>query len=400
MKETKAPGLGWAITSIVLFSSIPVTLMSSAVSPVLPKILTTFADYPNAAMLTKQVMGVASVAAAIGCLVGSWLANRCNHRSVLISAYSSYLFAGGLGFVLSDLYLLLASRAVVGLSAAIVSTVTLVVLSERADGNRRDSFLGALVCAALISAVIAFPAAGFLGNINWRLVFLIYLLPTPILVACFFMPHSRTQVPIVESAVKTPFSLPYRVMLMGFMCAFVASLPSVYLPFRFRDIGIEDSRIISLHLTIVTVVGAVLSALYGRIRRTLDIYQSLTISYGLVACGLMIVALAPALPIILVGAFIQGCGMGPLAPNIFALATQLPAQERARAIGLVKAIMYGAPGFGILVLEPIARTFGNYAALGTISVFSFAVAAYVLIDRAPYRDISKLANDQPNQAAA
>jgi len=365
----------------------------------LPKILTTFADYPNAALLTKQVMGVAAVAAAAGCLVGSWLANRFNHRTVLIGAYSLYLVAGAVGFVLSNLYLLLVSRAVVGLTAAIVSTVTLVVLSNRAEGNRRDTLLGALVSVALISAVIAFPAAGFLGNIDWRFVFLIYLLPAPILVACFFMPSSRMPVR-VESVTKPVLSLPYRVMLMGFACAFAASLPSVYIPFRFRDMGIEDSRIVSLHLTLVTIVGAVVSASYGRIRRKLDIYQSMAVSYLLVACGLTIVSLAPTLPIILVGAFIQGCGMGPLAPNVFALITQLPALERARAIGLVKAIMYGAPGAGILILEPIARAYGNYAALVTVAAVSLAVAVYVMIDRAPYRDVSKLAAEQAKQAAA
>jgi MFS family permease len=366
--------------------------MSSAVSPVLPKIFEAFADYPNAAMLTKQIMGVAAASAAAGCLLGSWLANRCSHRVVLIMGYSLYVAAGVLGFVLSDLYLLLATRVVVGMTGAMVATVTLVALSNWASGNRRDVLLGALVSAALISAMIAFPAAGFLGAISWRYAFLMYLLPAPVLVACFFMPHRERPRPVVvERGARTPFSLPYRVMFIGLMCGTVSSLPAVYIPFRFRDMGIEDPRLISMSLTIYTVVAAVMSALYGRMRRVLDIYQSMAIGYGLAACGLAIIAMVPSLPVIMFGSMILGFGMGPLAPNVFALATQIPAAERARGIGIVKAIMYGAPGLGILALEPIDHAFGTPAAVATIAAISFGVVIYVLIDRVPLSDRTKQA---------
>ena len=109
-------------------------------------------------------------------------------------------------------------------------------------------------------------------------------------------------------------------------------------------------------------------------------------------------ATMPAIPVIMAGAFVFGCGLGPLAPNVFAMATQLPDYERARGIGLAKALMYGGPSIGILALEPIDRAFGTGAALTTVAAVSLAMGAYLMIDRAVLLGRIKHIDNQAIQA--
>src|SRR4051812_12961977 len=78
---------GWAEKGALVFSSVPVGLAFSALSPVLPKMVTAFAAYPNAPVLVKQLVGIIGLSMVIGCPLGGWLARRVNHRLLIGLGY-------------------------------------------------------------------------------------------------------------------------------------------------------------------------------------------------------------------------------------------------------------------------------------------------------------------------
>jgi len=387
--QTKAWGLGWITASVILFSAFPVSLTSSAVSPVLPKMMAFFADYPNASILVKQIIGIASLSMGIGCVVAGWLADRFDHRKLLISSYCVYIAAGTSGLLLTDLYALLASRVVVGVSAAILSTVAIVVLSNRADGDRRNALLGLIVSLSMAGSVISYPAAGMLGYLSWRLVFLLYLIPLPIAIACFFLPRMEARKKAADENLKGPFVFPIRILFIAFMSSCISFTTSMYAPFRFQQIGIDDTRLIGFSLMAMTISGAVTASLYGATRRKLDIYQSLAVGYAITACGMATLALAPNFTMMAVGAALMGIGVGTLSPNSFALAAQSPDHTRARVIGLVKGVKYVAPASSVFILQPLDNALGTHAALTAVGLFSLGMMLYVLINRGPLRELAR-----------
>jgi MFS family permease len=348
----------------------------------------------------KQIVGIASLSMGIGCVVGGWLAGRYDHRKLLTISYCIYVVSGACGLFLTDLYALLASRVVVGASAAVLSTTAIVVLSERSDGNRRNALLGLIVSFSMAGAVITYPAAGLLGHLSWRLVFLLYLIPVPIAVACVFLPPMAPQKKAAEDKAKTVFYLPVRILFIAFMSSCISFTTSLFAPFRFKEIGIDDPRLIGVSLMMMTIAGAVAAGLYGTLRRKLDIYQSLAAGYAITACGMATLSVAPSFWVMVVGTTLMGIGVGNLSPNSFALAAQSPDHVRAHVIGLVKGVKYVAPAVSVFALQPIDNAYGTHAALTAVSLAGVIMLIYVLIDRAPLRDQTKLTGEQAKQAAA
>ena len=265
----KTSGLNWAEKIIIGTSSLTVTLDFTALGPILPKMRDVFAHYPDADFLVKMLVGVIGASMVIGCPIGGWLAKRFNHRLLMAWPLALYAVSGGFGLVVSDLYVLLATRFVIGFSAAVASTVALVMLSALAQGHTRNVWMGVIISVGMIIGVISYPLAGFLGDISWRLPYALYLITLPLAAICFFFVRdaykTEAEAPVVVQA-PAHQSIPYRIMFLALINGHVSFIPPVYVPFHLHEIGIKEPSLISAVLTTPTVIGAVFSSLYGRMR--------------------------------------------------------------------------------------------------------------------------------------
>jgi len=389
MAAEGSSNLNWAEKLVIASSAITVTLDFTAVSPVLPKMLEVFGHYPHAPILVKMLMGVIGFALVIGCPLGGWLAARYNHRMLLAISLTAYAVSGAFGLFISDLYVLLATRCVIGLAAAILSTVALIALTERVDRDKRNIWIGIVISTSMLSGVLSYPIAGYMGNISWRLPYALYLITIPLAIACYFMRDKPRPVRSVEQKAKGAglFAIPPRLMLLGFVNGMMGFLPPVYVPFHYHENGISDSFLISLSMTTSTIMGATVSIFYGPMRRRLDIWQSLTVSYVIVAIGLTIVAFSSTMVAMIGGMFVFGSGLAWLAPNLYALAGALPDEDRrAAALGLTKSALYMSSLVGVLMFEPISQAFGAQGVLIAIALCSLAMMVYVQFHRPSFSE--------------
>jgi predicted MFS family arabinose efflux permease len=374
-----------ASASLLLATVLPV-LAFVGLTPILPQIEAHFHAQAGASFIVRILVSVIGPTVIVGAPLAGLLATRFGERRVVIWATVSFGLAGSVAYVLDNLYAILASRIIVGLSIAATSTITTVILTKLYTGQARNRWLGYYGTTASLAVLPLIPLCGFLGAINWRLVFLTHVIAIP-LVVLFIMglPRDRSriapgQITKAASLVQTatiPWSIPWALIGIGLACGIVASSGNLYLSFHIAQLGVTDSSRIGLVLLPAALTAALGAFAFGMVRSRASASGAFALAFFLAATGYLIVALTTNLSLMIVAMAFAGFGIGMLAPNLFAVAAGMGTEaDRSRLFGFTKGAFYGGPLLSQLVLEPVARCANAAAAILVLGFFAALLAVW------------------------
>ena len=127
--------------TLLLVSSL--TIMSViTISPALPQMATAFSDVKNSAFLVKLVLTIPALMIALFSPVTGRLIDRYGRLKILRFALVLYAVAGSAGYYLNDLYQILISRAVLGISVGMSMTIVITLIADYFEGIERQKFVG------------------------------------------------------------------------------------------------------------------------------------------------------------------------------------------------------------------------------------------------------------------
>ncbi len=240
----------WAVFNLyVIFicTSIP----GLAISPIMGKLTEIF---PGTSALETQMLEVGPNLAAIPFVfLGGWIGTKFNNNKL---TFWTCLFFGAMGvlfFFVKSMAMLIVLSFLIGIAAGILSPLSTAFIADMFGGEKRSAQYGytsATLNLVLMGCVIA---TGYLAKINWRLPFLIYLLPfVPLIFAKGFGKYItnpndiRKADAVKQNAKKVHYKFSEQVnmgMLIRY-CAFyffitlVIAAISLYIPFLFKDSSI------------------------------------------------------------------------------------------------------------------------------------------------------------------
>lgn len=368
---------------VILAGGPAVSLATSLIQPVLPAIQADLAHGAYDAFLVKMLVGVMGAAMVIGASLTGFLADRFGLKAVMTTNYALYALAGTAGVYLSDLYLLIASRFLLGIAAAGAVTGSIVIINARMGDGRRAAWLGYYNAVAQFSSVALNPVSGLLGEANWHWSFAIYGLAAPFaFLAAAALPGKALR-PVETAVVSSPPLLrwfPFRFALLGLMLGTIIYIPAVYLPFLLSELGMKSPALISLVLTGDIVAGSIAALFYGRARRVLSERSAFVVSVASAGFGLLVAALAPNYVVVIIGSVFFGLGVAWFLPNLMIMtANRVAPAQQGRAAGLVKGANYLGSPTAVFLTEPIARTHGAAGAVLTASLMSAALFVLGLV---------------------
>lgn len=105
------------IETLLLASTLTI-MVDTAISPALPAIRSHFIGVENADLLARLVLVLPSLFVAFGAPIIGALIDQIGRKSVLGVSTVLYGLAGGAGYLLNTLPILLVSRAMLGIGAA------------------------------------------------------------------------------------------------------------------------------------------------------------------------------------------------------------------------------------------------------------------------------------------
>ena len=382
--DTGTTPLGTAGKASLLVSTLLSVYAIVGLTSVLPKIALHFADTPDAAALVRLLFTSVSLAMIVGAPLGIFLAGRLGRRPVLIAAVCIYAVAGTIGAFLDNLWLLIASRLVLGLATAAISTLHITILLSAFPEAQRNRWLGLFSTVGTLGAMAAFAIAGALGGIDWRLPFLLHLIAIPQLILVLI---GIPDTPIVtasqsQAARRAAGLFPWLLVAISLVTGVVAGGHPMFLPFHLADIGVTDPRRISFGLLVGTLASAATALSFGRIRAQLSIGRIFCLAFALAGAGLAAVGAATSMLTVIVAQIVAGAGIGLLSPTLYGLVavTGRP-EDRPRNTGFVKSAFYGAPFVAQMALEPVARIAAAGGALIVLGSFGIVIAGLFLFAR-------------------
>lgn len=259
---------------VVVLTSATLTIMAgSIIAPVLNVMRDGLGVAPSSVGLIITTHGL--FMALFSPLMGSAI-DKIGVRRPFIFSLICYGLAGGSGLLINSYWVLLLSRACLGISLSGIFVSINVLILNRYKGGDRDKVMGWRGSAQSFGGVIWPLLGGALGGLSWHFPFAIYMLAIPIgLLAMRVVPDPVTQHHSGPSADTgaTVFKLlkqnPILLLIIYGLMFFANVLLYViviFLPQLLETYGISSTFMIGVFLTAMTGSAGLTAFIYGKIR--------------------------------------------------------------------------------------------------------------------------------------
>jgi MFS family permease len=369
---------------LTLLLASTLTVMSGAtISAALPSISDQFSSTEGVNVLVPLVLTVPALFIAVCSPLAGYLVDRLGRLRLLYLGLLLYAVGGTAGAFVNDLYLLLASRALLGVAVALVMTTVATLIADYFEGDERSDLLGKQAAAMSLGGILFISGGGVLADVSWRAPFFVYLLSLLLLpaISTYLNEPERVvegdagagAIHAEDEQVNWPMVLLLFFTMLVTMIIFY--LTPVFLPFLLTDFGVNAS-LVGLSVAGTTFTGAVASFLFARARRGLGSYRLLALAFALLGAGYVLVPVATDYLGVTVTVLISGFGLGFIMPNVNQEVMRLaPVRQRGRLLGLLSTCLFVGQFASPLLARPLIDTVGLAHTFAYAGVVALGMAA-------------------------
>lgn len=377
--DQRQPGF---MTGISLL--LPITLSVMAIvllAPIMPLLLTTFADVRGHEFLVPMVLTVPALCVAFFSPLAGMAGDYFGRRRLLLWSFVGYAIVGMMPVFLTDLTVILISRIGVGMAEALIMVLSTTMIGDYFKGEARDKWLAAQTAFASMSALVFFNLGGQLGRFGWQTPFWVYgsaLLMLILVLRYTWEPAADNsgraeQAPRETSWAGFPWGRMMTIVAITIYGSVFFYTVQIQAPLGLTTLGWDDPAKTGFW-TSVASIGVVLGTyIYSRIGR-LPVKTLLLMEFTMLSIGFAIMGSSISPWIFLVGCFINQLGAGLLLPTLLVWAMSLlPFAIRSRGAGM----WTGAFSIGQF-LSPLTVTLAGKAFGGLLPAFLFLSGAAVV----------------------
>jgi MFS family permease len=371
----------WLAIIVMLSGTTFVALVVTAVAPIMHHLSEHFGQGGDGKMIAYGVATIPSIGIMIGGPITGWAIERVGSRNFLLAILLVFGLSGSAGLYLDDFRVLIATRFILGISAAGVVTGTLIMIGEYFSPEMRVRILGYQGAVGAIAALTIILSSGALADwAGWRAPFALYLIAFLVFVAAAVaIPRRTAGHPAPKAVAETSawaalagIWIPLAVIVGLFVGSF---MPTLQVSFLLAANGVLKASNQSFVLAASAVMVSVGSAIYGPLRlrfadRWILRLCALSIGGGIVVMGLSHEAIQVA-----VGCAISGIGTGLLNPQVNnMLLSRAGAEARGRAVGLGYTARYAGDFLNPVIVAPMAVAVGLHGAFVILGSVFLALA--------------------------
>lgn len=351
----------WALLGIWSVSALT-SLPGLAISPISDKLSLIF---PGASELDIQLLTtLPSLLIIPFILLAGYISERVGYIKLLYSGLLLFLASGILYFFCTGIKELIAVSALLGVGAGIIIPLSTALVSRFFAGERRTRQFGYVSAVTNLALVVATAVTGWLADIEWKLPFLVYLLPifSLILVPEIQRCGSDIKDDAGDSREQQARSVEYR-RLLGYMLyylliTYLVMAVSINLPFLLGKYG-YDSAVVGV-VTSLFFLAMMLPGLF--INRILAFLKNRVLMFSLllIGLGLLDIYLNRSVLFIVIGCVAAGFGYGVAQPYIYDTASAMAPLNKVTAVfAWVMTMNYVAIVIAPFVVEFFQWMFGS-----------------------------------------
>lgn len=374
---------------LLIASALPV-MGVVLLSPVAHRLPAALGPGPAGISLAPIVLTAPALAIALFSALGGYLADLFGRRTCLLAALFIYGFLGTAPLWLDAPYAIIVSRFGLGMTEAVIMATSIALTGDYFQGAARDRWVAYMMAVAALSATLFYIAGGVLGGFGWKVPFAAYGISIVIFmfaIPIIFEPNTAKHAAEAKMAgAPVRGGIPWQMAGVLFTTC-VGSILFYIVPLQMGGFlagrGVSSSVQIGL-LIAIAGLGNPIGSFSFRYLHALPFAPLLGGSSALAALGLLLAALVPGVPALVIGAFINQLGCGVLCPLTMATVLRLaPVHRRGTSGGSWSSFFFVGQFFSPLIILPL-MTFdpasGGLIPLVAANVI-YAVASYVMFSR-------------------
>lgn len=318
----------------------------------------------------RLVLTTPALFMAIAAAASPLLRAHLSHRSALVLALLAYGISGVAGAAVPSLGLLLALRALQGLSTGLLMTTVITMIADAFEGERRTDVLARQSAFMSASSIVVALIGGLLAAIDWRATFLTYGLAFLLVGPAMRIPNPAIAPPTRTSPMIRPEKL---VILILATAAFIAMLGfyllPMLIPFLLPKIGLSSPIAAGGALALAMAASAAGSLAYRAMRRRAGPAALLAVALAGMAVSLGAIAQVGTVSWLMFWMAVFGTGMGILLPNLSDTAAMTIRPDRRHiAIGGITMGLFLGQFASSLASKPALDAGGLELAFGTAAL--------------------------------
>ncbi|MEX1200797.1 MAG: MFS transporter [Methylophaga sp.] len=362
--------LKYAILSVSL-----ITVMAGAM--IAPAVASIAAAFPDATALQINVLTSLHAGMVVPfSFISGYLVRKYSKKNILIVSLILYLIAGLGGAVSPNIWFMLATRALLGISVGLMIPISLTLITDNYHGEERTQTLGLQSAATNLGGIIAIMVSGFLALYGWQFSFMAYGMAAPILILVLLILPNKAPQPYVKDSANNKFDPRIFLLAIYMVMTFVVffGIPSNMALFL-EELDVTNTVVNGIIIATCSVGGFLggLSLAFFR-RKFKTFFVPLQVTFMAIGFSL-IVFYDQSLIAMGIGVLILGFGYGSTVPVIFDSASKISTgNAMAMATALLVSSIYLGQFISPVLLGTVSRLFGD----GSVH-FSYLMMALALI---------------------
>ena len=347
---------GGKLTATVLSISLLTVMAGAAIAPALGIIRDHFSDAPD--MLVQFIVSLPALLIIVTNLLFPWLCSLLKTRSLALMGLLLYVVAGAGCFFVDNIWLLLAMRALLGVSVGMIMPLSTGLLAYYFPPERQASLMGLSAAMNQMGGVVATLLAGLLANIEWNYAFLVYLLGlVAVVLVLLYLPDERLKGGSGPSLGLLKRFHPSVVGMFLVMILFFI-YPTRFALSAHAGTGLSNNAITFIMVGL-DVVAFLVGLVFGKLMQGLRYGMKYVAPAGFIA-GYLLLSLGSNLPLLLAGSAVIGIANGIGVPYLNTIASMKAGKEAASTVmPLLSAALYLGQFLSPLIVTPLgALCFG------------------------------------------
>ena len=308
------------VWSIAALTSLP----GLAVSPILGNLSKIF---PKVSELEVQMLtSLPSLLIIPSMLLAGKFADHVGYTKVLLIGLILFLASGILYLFSSSINELILISALLGIGAGMIIPLSTALISRFFTGIYRTRQFGYVSAISNLTLVVATALTGYLADINWKLPFIVYLLPVISILLLPQISNEENKVYVAncdKNHIKNK-KLASEDIKIGtlisnmwyyFLITYIVLIISLNLPFLLESYGYRSDSsgiLISVFFLAIMLPGFFISYFKRLFGKGVQFFSLL-----IIAVGLALLISFHTLPVMILGCFISGLGYGIAQPLIY-----------------------------------------------------------------------------------
>lgn len=369
---------------IILAAGSLITMTGGVVTPILPELIASL-DFDPA--LAGNLVSIHALTIALFSPILGFVADKMGPLRVLVPSLVLYGIFGIIGGVLSNFWLLLATRALIGATAGGIAAGSLGLLGKLYDQQQRTQIIAYATATLTVTGIIFPLLGGAVGSIHWRYAFGLYVIAFPLaLMTILTFPEIKEKTEKnpteISSQLKQVLFTPavWELLLLVALTAAIMYSVVIYAPIYLQEtlgLGTLENGIL---LATRALAAAMISALgLKSVVKKLSLTGAIALGFGFMALSLFTIPLLTDFPLLLLSAFGFGIGFGLVLPNLYSSLSHIsPSEVRSSILAIAIGTSFFGQFLSPVFLGPILSWSGLTGVFNTASVAALAGGIFLL----------------------